>query len=71
MRFLKAFGHFWYDFLIGDDYKIAVAVIVAVVLIVALLRLDIVSDGVLAVVGGLVIAAAFTVSLVLDVRGSE
>ncbi len=29
MKFLKAFGMFWYDFIIGDDWKIAVAVVAA------------------------------------------
>ena len=29
MKFLKAFGQFWYDFIIGDDWKIAVAVVLA------------------------------------------
>ena len=23
MKYLKAFGQFWYDFIIGDDWKIA------------------------------------------------
>ena len=29
MRFIKAFGAFWYDFIIGDDWKIAVAVVLS------------------------------------------
>ena len=29
MKHLKAFGMFWYDFIIGDDWKIAVAVVSA------------------------------------------
>jgi hypothetical protein len=28
---LKAFGAFWYDFLIGDDWRVAVGVVVALV----------------------------------------
>jgi hypothetical protein len=27
MRFVRGFGRFWYDFLIGDDWKIAAAVV--------------------------------------------
>ena len=27
MRFIRGFGQFWYDFLIGDDWKIAAAVV--------------------------------------------
>jgi hypothetical protein len=29
MRRIRAFGAFWYDFVIGDDWRIAVAVVVA------------------------------------------
>lgn len=29
MRRLKAFGAFWYDFVIGDDWMIAVGVVLA------------------------------------------
>jgi hypothetical protein len=30
MRHLVAFGRFWYDFLVGDDWIIAVTVVAAV-----------------------------------------
>jgi hypothetical protein len=26
MRYVRGFGRFWYDFIIGDDWKIAVGV---------------------------------------------
>ena len=29
MRWLRAFGRFWYEFVVGDDWRIAVAVIAA------------------------------------------
>ena len=29
MKWLAEFGRFWYDFVVGDDWTIAVAVIVA------------------------------------------
>ena len=29
MKYLAAFGRFWYDFIVGDDWTIAVAVLVA------------------------------------------
>ena len=29
LRRLKAFGAFWYDFIIGDDWRVAAAVIAA------------------------------------------
>lgn len=31
-RRLRAFGHFWYDFVIGDDWRVAAAVVVALFL---------------------------------------
>ena len=32
MRFLRSFGAFWYDFIVGDDWQIAVIVVVALAL---------------------------------------
>jgi hypothetical protein len=29
---IKAFGRFWYDFIVGDDWRVAVAVVVALAL---------------------------------------
>ncbi|MGH9058902.1 MAG: hypothetical protein ACRDZY_05210 [Acidimicrobiales bacterium] len=29
MRRLRAFGAFWYDFVIGDDWRVAVGVVLA------------------------------------------
>jgi hypothetical protein len=36
---VAAFGRFWYHFVVGDDWTIAVTVLVALVAIFALLRL--------------------------------
>ena len=30
MRFLRNFGRFWYDFIVGDDWRVAVGVVVLV-----------------------------------------
>jgi len=32
MRHVIAFGRFWYDFVVGDDWRIAAAVVVALAL---------------------------------------
>lgn len=32
MRRVQAFGRFWYDFIVGDDWRIAVAVAVGLAL---------------------------------------
>lgn len=68
---LKAFGAFWYDFVVGDDWKIAAGVVVALGLTWSLhlvLRLD---DTATTVVGAVLAVTGFVVSLVLDVRRSE
>jgi hypothetical protein len=38
VRHVKAFGRFWYDFVIGDDWVIAVVVVVAVTITALLAR---------------------------------
>ena len=68
MKFLKAFGQFWYDFIIGDDWKIAVAVVTALVVLFALMTTGLFSDTVLTLVGGVLIVIAFSISLAIDVR---
>jgi hypothetical protein len=30
MKWLAGFGRFWYDFVVGDDWTIAIAVVIAV-----------------------------------------
>jgi hypothetical protein len=32
MRFLRSFGAFWYDFIVGDDWQVAVIVVAALAL---------------------------------------
>ena len=68
MRYLKAFGQFWYDFIIGDDYKIAVSVVLALLAIVAALTFASLSDTMLTVGGAVLLMAAFTLSLLVDIR---
>lgn len=38
MKRLKAVGAFWYDFVIGDDWRVAVGVVLALLLTFALSR---------------------------------
>ena len=68
MKALKAFGQFWYEFIIGDDWKIAAAVVIGVALTVVGLKAKILNDGALAVVAALLIAVLFSVSLIIDLR---
>jgi hypothetical protein len=68
MKFLKAFGQFWYDFIIGDDPKIAVAVVIALAVLVGALSIGLFGDTGLVLLGGVLIVAAFAVSLLIDTR---
>ena len=38
---LRAFGHFWYDFVIGDDWLVAAGVVVALAVTYGLSRLSV------------------------------
>lgn len=68
MGFIRGFGQFWYDFLIGDDWKIAVAVATTLVLgAVVLLSTDI-AQPVFTSVLGLALMAAFVIALKIDIR---
>jgi hypothetical protein len=68
VKFLKSFGQFWYDFIIGDDWKIAVAVLVSLVLLFAAMTAKLFGDAGLTLLGGALIVAAFSISLAIDVR---
>jgi hypothetical protein len=39
MRGLRAFGAFWYDFIIGDDWRIALGVVVGLAATAAVVHL--------------------------------
>jgi uncharacterized membrane protein YesL len=68
MGFIRGFGQFWYDLIIGDDWKIAVAVTVTLALgTVALLALAVPAP-VLTPVLGVCLMAAFAIALRIDVR---
>ena len=68
MNILKAFGEFWYELIVGDDWKIAVSVLVALSLTALLLTETSLGDHVVAVIGAGLVMISFSVSLILDVR---
>ena len=41
MSFIVGFGRFWYDFIVGDDWTIAAAVVVALVVTYLLVHANI------------------------------
>ena len=70
MRFVKGFGQFWYDFIIGDDWKVAAAVVAALGSGLVLLVAG-VPEAAVAVLTALLLGAAFTIALVIDVRARQ
>lgn len=68
MTFLKAFGQFWYDFVIGDDWKIAAAVVTALALAAVAMTTGLLSGTPLVIVCAVALFLFFTVSMVVDVR---
>jgi|KBSSwiStaDraftv2_1062776.scaffolds.fasta_scaffold2334506_1 hypothetical protein len=56
MRYVVAFGRFWYDFVVGDDWRIAAGV----VLVLALGAIALVAG-----IGGPWLPAAIAVALIL------
>ncbi len=71
MRVLSEFGKFWYDLIVGDDWKIAAAVVVALALSALLLTRTGTPDQIVAVVGGTLVVLGFCVSLILDLRHKD
>ncbi|HZX01901.1 hypothetical protein [Kribbella sp.] len=68
MKYLKAFGQFWYDFIIGDDWKIAAAVVTTLAVLVVVMLTGALNDTALTLLGGVLVIAAFSISLAIDVR---
>ena len=68
MNFLRAFGRYWYDFVVGDDWKIAVAVLLALASLLIILRNNLISGTWLVISGGALIMLFFSISLFIDTR---
>ncbi|MEU7835160.1 MULTISPECIES: hypothetical protein [unclassified Nonomuraea] len=68
MGFIRGFGQFWYDLIIGDDWKIAVAVVTTLALGTVVLLAFAVPEPVLTPVLGLCLMAAFVIALRIDTR---
>jgi hypothetical protein len=71
MKFLKSFGAFWYDFIIGDDWKIAVAVVLSLAVLLLAMSVGLFGDLGLTILGGVMIVVAFAISLAIDVRPKQ
>jgi hypothetical protein len=68
VRYVRGFARFWYDFVVGDDWKIAACVVAALGISAVLVTESAFGARTLPVVAGASVVLAFVVSLVLDVR---
>ena len=68
MTVIKGIGRFWYDFIVGDDWKIAAAVVTALAIGAVLAAATATGAAWLPPLVGALVVVAFTVSLVVDVR---
>ena len=68
VRVARGFVRFWYEFIVGDDWKIAAAVAAVLAAGAALVAMELVRVDVLAPVIGAAIVAAFAAGLLIDVR---
>jgi hypothetical protein len=69
MTVLRGVGRFVYDFVIGDDWKIAAGVVGALLVGALLLIADVPPEVTALVTAGL-LGTAFTAAMVVDVRRS-
>jgi hypothetical protein len=65
---LRGFARFWYDFVIGDDWKIAAAVAAVLLAGAALVAAAALPERTTAALLGAGLLGAFTVALAIDVR---
>ncbi len=66
LRLAKGFGQFWYDFIIGDDWKIAAAVVTVLAAAIAAVAAG-VHGGVLIPLFAAAIVIGFVVVMFIDV----
>jgi hypothetical protein len=68
MTLLRRFLRFWYDFIVGDDWRIAAGVVVVLAAGALLVAADALADDVLAPLVGAGIVAVAGVSIVAGAR---
>ncbi|GAA1868577.1 hypothetical protein [Asanoa iriomotensis] len=67
MNLVRGVYRFGYDFIVGDDWKIAVAALLSLAIGLTLIGTDVLPGYAVALTGAL-IAVSFAVALVVDVR---
>jgi hypothetical protein len=64
VRLVAGFGRFWWDFVVGDDWKLAAGVLAVLAAGAVLVRHTSLSDGVVSLLAGAGILAVVTASIV-------
>ena len=68
MRFLRGFGRFWFDFVVGDDWRIALGVVLVLGAGALVVATDAVGADLLMPLLAAAIVAVVGASIVLGVR---
>lgn len=68
MKFVKGFFRFWYDFIIGDDWKIAVSVLIPLAVGAGFVLNGFGESLLLPPLVAVALAASFVVALTIDVK---
>lgn len=68
MGFIRGLAQFWYDFLIGDDWKIAVAVVTTLMIGAVVLLSLTPPEKVFTPLLGVGLMVAFVIALCIDTR---
>jgi len=68
MRFLRGFGRFWFDFIVGDDWRIALGVVLVLGLGALLVATEVVGTNVLMPLLAAAIVAVVAASVVIGAR---
>ena len=68
MKFVGGFFRFWYDFIVGDDWRVAVGVVLALALGASLVATESLSDAGVSLLVLAVIVFSLGISLRVQVR---
>jgi hypothetical protein len=68
MRYVRGFGRFWFDFIVGDDWRIALGVVLVLGLGALLVATEAVGANVLMPLLAAAIVAVVAASIVLGAR---
>jgi hypothetical protein len=68
VRFVRGFGRFWFDVVVGDDWRIALGVVLVLGLGALLVAIDVAGTNVLMPLLAAAIVAVVAASIVLGAR---